>query len=148
MALVVQALTQLCASQFENDCGIAFFLVFTFAALTFWQNHHQIFRETKEKEIQDLLRAKRDLEAKLQQLQAQGIQVYDPNDSDSDDNQTTVTGKTKIHTIGDFLLLSHQSVLHKFSCPANMMIKHHSDLLNVFSYRNTVRVLDWRCAGK
>uniref|UniRef100_A0A4W6CXJ0 Nephrocystin-3 n=1 Tax=Lates calcarifer TaxID=8187 RepID=A0A4W6CXJ0_LATCA len=49
----------------------------------------KIFRETKEKEIQDLLRAKRDLEAKLQQLQAQGIQVYDPNDSDSDDNQTT-----------------------------------------------------------
>jgi len=52
----------------------------------------QIFRETKEKEIQDLLRAKRDLEAKLQQLQTQGIHVYDPNDSDSDDNQTTVTG--------------------------------------------------------
>ncbi|KAE8279813.1 Nephrocystin-3 [Larimichthys crocea] len=51
----------------------------------------KIFRETKEKEIQDLLRAKRDLEAKMQQLQAQGIQVYDPNDSDSDDNQTTVT---------------------------------------------------------
>ncbi|KAM6900637.1 nephrocystin-3 [Xenentodon cancila] len=51
----------------------------------------KIFRETKEKEIQDLLRAKRDLEAKLQQLQTQGIQVYDPNDSDSDDNQTTVT---------------------------------------------------------
>ncbi|XP_068160493.1 nephrocystin-3 [Antennarius striatus] len=51
----------------------------------------KIFRETKEKEIQDLLRAKRDLEAKLQQLQAQGIQVYDPADSDSDDNQTTVT---------------------------------------------------------
>ncbi|KAL3040382.1 hypothetical protein OYC64_011416 [Pagothenia borchgrevinki] len=51
----------------------------------------KIFRETKEKEIQDLLRAKRDLEAKLQQLQAQGIQIYDLNDSDSDDNQTTVT---------------------------------------------------------
>uniref|UniRef100_H2M3C5 Nephrocystin-3 n=1 Tax=Oryzias latipes TaxID=8090 RepID=H2M3C5_ORYLA len=51
----------------------------------------KIFRETKEKEIQDLLRAKRDLEAKLQHLQTQGIQVYDPNDSDSDDNQTTVT---------------------------------------------------------
>lgn len=51
----------------------------------------KIFRETKEKEIQDLLRAKRDLEAKLQQLQAQGIQIYDPNDSDSDDNQTTLT---------------------------------------------------------
>ncbi|KAM8823241.1 nephrocystin-3 isoform 2-T2 [Spinachia spinachia] len=51
----------------------------------------KIFRETKEKEIQDLLRAKRDSEAKLQQLQAQGIQVYDLNDSDSDDNQTTVT---------------------------------------------------------
>ncbi|XP_024910121.1 nephrocystin-3 isoform X2 [Cynoglossus semilaevis] len=51
----------------------------------------KIFRETKEKEIQDLLRAKRDLESKLQQLQAQGIQVYDPNDSDSDDDQTTVT---------------------------------------------------------
>ncbi|XP_057680349.1 nephrocystin-3 [Corythoichthys intestinalis] len=51
----------------------------------------KIFRETKEKEIQDLLRAKRDLESKMQQLQAQGIQVYSPNDSDSDDNQTTVT---------------------------------------------------------
>lgn len=32
----------------------------------------------------------------MQQLQAQGIQVYDPNDSDSDDNQTTVTGKTPL----------------------------------------------------
>ncbi|XP_035981049.1 nephrocystin-3 [Fundulus heteroclitus] len=51
----------------------------------------KIFRETKEKEIQDLLRAKRDLEAKLQQLQTQGIHVFSPNDSDSDDNQTTVT---------------------------------------------------------
>uniref|UniRef100_A0A9R1SLE2 Nephrocystin-3 n=2 Tax=Cyprinus carpio TaxID=7962 RepID=A0A9R1SLE2_CYPCA len=51
----------------------------------------KIFRETKEKEIQDLLRAKRDLESKLQQLQAQGIQIYDPADSDSDDNHTTVT---------------------------------------------------------
>nr|XP_046212171.1 nephrocystin-3 isoform X1 [Oncorhynchus gorbuscha]XP_046212172.1 nephrocystin-3 isoform X1 [Oncorhynchus gorbuscha] len=51
----------------------------------------KIFRETKEKEIQDLLRAKRDLEAKLQQLQAQGIMVYDPDDSDDDDNHTAVT---------------------------------------------------------
>ncbi|XP_038144904.1 nephrocystin-3 [Cyprinodon tularosa] len=51
----------------------------------------KIFRETKEKEIQDLLRAKRDLEAKLQQLQTQGIHVFSPIDSDSDDNQTTVT---------------------------------------------------------
>lgn len=65
-----------------------------FASLTDWINNCQIFRETKEKEIQDLLRAKRDLESKMQQLQAQGIQVYDPNDSDSDDNQTTVTGKS------------------------------------------------------
>lgn len=82
------------------------------AALTNWLNHHQIFRETKEKEIQDLLRAKRDLEAKLQQLQAQGIQVYDLNDSDSDDNQTAVTGKTKKYTtLGPFLvfLLIHPS---------------------------------------
>ena len=39
------------------------------------------------------MRAKRDLEAKLQQLQAQGIQLYDPDDSDSDDNRTAVTGK-------------------------------------------------------
>ena len=53
----------------------------------------QIFRETKEKEIQDLLRAKRELEAKLQQLQAQGIMVYNPDDSDSDDNRPTVTRK-------------------------------------------------------
>ncbi|XP_068092377.1 nephrocystin-3 isoform X2 [Hyperolius riggenbachi] len=51
----------------------------------------KIFRETKEKEIQDLLRAKRDLEAKLQRLQAQGIQVFDPGESDSDDNDTEVT---------------------------------------------------------
>ncbi|XP_062848041.1 nephrocystin-3 [Trichomycterus rosablanca] len=51
----------------------------------------KIFRETKEKEIQDLLRAKRDLESKLQQLQAQGIQLYEPADSDSDDNHTSVT---------------------------------------------------------
>ncbi|CAL8292306.1 unnamed protein product [Lota lota] len=51
----------------------------------------KIFRETKEKEIQDLLRAKRELEAKLQQLHAQGIQVYHPDDSDSDDNRPTVT---------------------------------------------------------
>ncbi|KAJ7404238.1 Nephrocystin-3 [Pitangus sulphuratus] len=51
----------------------------------------KIFRETKENEIQDLLRAKRELEAKLQRLQAQGIQVFDPEDSDSDDNCTDVT---------------------------------------------------------
>ncbi|XP_078055413.1 nephrocystin-3 isoform X1 [Mustelus asterias] len=51
----------------------------------------KIFRETKEKEIQDLLRAKRELEAKLQRLQAQGIQVFDPADSDSDDNHTDIT---------------------------------------------------------
>ncbi|XP_041923941.1 nephrocystin-3 isoform X5 [Alosa sapidissima] len=50
----------------------------------------KIFRETKEKEIQDLLRAKRDLESKLQHLQAQGVQVYVPEDSDSDENETTV----------------------------------------------------------
>lgn len=74
------------------------------AGLTDWINNHQIFRETKEKEIQDLLRAKRDLESKMQQLQAQGIQVYDPNDSDSDDNQTTVTGKSPLLSI--FVLVS------------------------------------------
>ncbi|TTQ07467.1 Nephrocystin-3 [Bagarius yarrelli] len=51
----------------------------------------KIFRETKEKEIQDLLRAKRALETKLQQLQAQGIQLYEPIDSDSEDNHTSVT---------------------------------------------------------
>ncbi|KAM8967655.1 nephrocystin-3 [Pelodytes ibericus] len=51
----------------------------------------KIFRETKEKEIQDLLRAKRDLEAKLQRFQAQGIQMFDPGESDSDDNDTEVT---------------------------------------------------------
>ncbi|XP_006902609.1 PREDICTED: nephrocystin-3 [Elephantulus edwardii] len=51
----------------------------------------KIFRETKENEIQDLLRAKRELESKLQRLQAQGIQVFDPGDSDSDDNCTDVT---------------------------------------------------------
>ncbi|XP_059801717.1 nephrocystin-3 isoform X1 [Hypanus sabinus] len=51
----------------------------------------KIFRETKEKEIQDLLRAKRDLETKFQRLQAQGIQVFDPVDSDSDDNHTDIT---------------------------------------------------------
>ncbi|XP_077772509.1 nephrocystin-3 [Podarcis muralis] len=51
----------------------------------------KIFRETKENEIQDLLRAKRDLEAKLQRLQAQGIQVFDPEESDSDDSSTEVT---------------------------------------------------------
>uniref|UniRef100_A0A8D0H9M5 Nephrocystin-3 n=1 Tax=Sphenodon punctatus TaxID=8508 RepID=A0A8D0H9M5_SPHPU len=51
----------------------------------------KIFRETKENEIQDLLRAKRELEAKLQRLQAQGIQVFDPEESDSDDNCTEIT---------------------------------------------------------
>ncbi|XP_027727709.1 nephrocystin-3 isoform X2 [Vombatus ursinus] len=50
----------------------------------------KIFRETKENEIQDLLRAKRELETKLQRLQAQGIQVFDPEESDSDDNCTDV----------------------------------------------------------
>lgn len=54
----------------------------------------QIFRETKEKEIQDLLRAKRDLESKLQQLQVQGIQLYDPSDSDSDDNRASITSES------------------------------------------------------
>lgn len=53
----------------------------------------KIFRETKENEIQDLLRAKRELESKLQRLQAQGIHVFDPGESDSDDNCTDVTGK-------------------------------------------------------
>ncbi|XP_066483687.1 nephrocystin-3 [Tiliqua scincoides] len=51
----------------------------------------KIFRETKENEIQDLLRAKRELEAKLQRLQAQGIQVFDPEESDSDDSCTEVS---------------------------------------------------------
>ncbi|XP_021099010.1 nephrocystin-3 isoform X4 [Heterocephalus glaber] len=51
----------------------------------------KIFRETKENEIQDLLRAKRELESKLQRLQAQGIQVFDPGESDSDDNCTDIT---------------------------------------------------------
>ncbi|XP_040818751.1 nephrocystin-3 [Ochotona curzoniae] len=51
----------------------------------------KIFRETKENEIQDLLRAKRELESKLQRLQAQGIQVFEPGESDSDDNCTDVT---------------------------------------------------------
>ncbi|XP_075403038.1 nephrocystin-3 [Tenrec ecaudatus] len=51
----------------------------------------KIFRETKENEIQDLLRAKRELESKLQRLQAQGVQVFDPGESDSDDNYTAVT---------------------------------------------------------
>ncbi|XP_044151767.1 nephrocystin-3 isoform X1 [Bufo gargarizans] len=51
----------------------------------------KIFRETKEKEIQDLLRAKRDLEAKFQRLQAHGMQVFDPGESDTDDNDTEVT---------------------------------------------------------
>lgn len=41
----------------------------------------------------------------MQQLQAQGIQVYDPNDSDSDDNQTTVTGKGNIGTFLFFLFI-------------------------------------------
>ncbi|XP_060104862.1 nephrocystin-3 [Heteronotia binoei] len=48
----------------------------------------KIFRETKENEIQDLLRAKRELEAKLQRLQAQGIHVFDPEETDSDDSYT------------------------------------------------------------
>ncbi|XP_070582462.1 nephrocystin-3 [Erythrolamprus reginae] len=51
----------------------------------------KIFRETKENEIQDLLRAKRELEAKLQRLQAQGIQIVDPEESDSDDSCTEIT---------------------------------------------------------
>uniref|UniRef100_A0A8C6YAQ4 Nephrocystin-3 n=1 Tax=Naja naja TaxID=35670 RepID=A0A8C6YAQ4_NAJNA len=51
----------------------------------------KIFRETKENEIQDLLRAKRELEAKLQRLQVQGIQIFDPGESDSDDSCTEVT---------------------------------------------------------
>lgn len=88
--------------------------VITISALTCCINHCQIFRETKEKEIQDLLRAKRDLEAKMQQLQAQGIQVYDPNDSDSDDNQTTVTGKGNIGTFLFFLFI-HPSFQQEFA---------------------------------
>ncbi|KAM6224830.1 nephrocystin-3 [Rhynchocyon petersi] len=51
----------------------------------------KIFRETKENEIQDLLRAKRELESKLQRFQAQGIQVFDPGESDSDDSCADVT---------------------------------------------------------
>ena len=70
--------------------GQIFISFFFFIFISDWQ----IFRETKEKEIQDLLRAKRDLESKLQRLQAQGVQVYEPDDSDSEENQTTVTGTT------------------------------------------------------
>ncbi|KAH0627264.1 hypothetical protein JD844_002778 [Phrynosoma platyrhinos] len=65
--------------------------------------NNEIFRETKENEIQDLLRAKRDLEAKLQRLQAQGIQVFDPEESDSDDSCTEGTapgGQTEYWTGG------------------------------------------------
>ncbi|XP_026547615.1 nephrocystin-3-like, partial [Notechis scutatus] len=51
----------------------------------------KIFRETKENEIQDLLRAKREFEAKLQRLQVQGIQIFDPGESDSDDSCTEIT---------------------------------------------------------
>uniref|UniRef100_A0A674K2D1 Nephrocystin-3 n=1 Tax=Terrapene triunguis TaxID=2587831 RepID=A0A674K2D1_9SAUR len=60
----------------------------------------KIFRETKENEIQDLLRAKRELETKLQRLQAQGIQVFDPEESDSDDNCTEVTAQSEYWTGG------------------------------------------------
>ncbi|KAM6450863.1 nephrocystin-3 isoform 1-T1 [Liasis olivaceus] len=63
----------------------------------------KIFRETKENEIQDLLRAKRELEAKLQRLQAQGIQIFDPEESDSDDSCTEITaagGQTEYWTGG------------------------------------------------
>ncbi|XP_053122456.1 nephrocystin-3 isoform X2 [Hemicordylus capensis] len=65
----------------------------------------KIFRETKENEIQDLLRAKRELEAKLQRLQAQGIQVFDPEESDSDDSCTEVaaTGAQTEYWIGGAL---------------------------------------------
>lgn len=73
----------------------------------------QIFRETKEKEIQDLLRAKRDLESKLQQLQAQGIQLYEPIDSDSDENHTSVTSKTYF-SISDFPMLGTMSSLKHY----------------------------------
>ncbi|KAK1795414.1 hypothetical protein P4O66_010587, partial [Electrophorus voltai] len=71
-------------------------------------SRQQIFRETKEKEIQDLLRAKRDLESKLQQLQAQGIQLYDPADSDSDDNHTSITNDWDA-AVASLLQVSHVS---------------------------------------
>lgn len=99
------------------------------------KNCVQIFRETKEKEIQDLLRAKRDLEAKLQHLQTQGIQVYDPNDSDSDDNQTTVTGNHRDQqAVGDFF--GSWVWLSLVALPV------------LSSCRNTVWVLDRRSSGK
>lgn len=111
------------ASCISSSC-VTYSPVITIAALTCWINHCQIFRETKEKEIQDLLRAKRDLEAKMQQLQAQGIQVYDPNDSDSDDNQTTVTGNGNVGTFSFLFFLS----IHPFS--NNLQLKLKSCVLS------------------
>ena len=90
--------------------GQIFISFFFFIFISDWQ----IFRETKEKEIQDLLRAKRDLESKLQRLQAQGVQVYEPDDSDSEENQTTVTGTTHqslLIIIDHSECTTHQSLL-------------------------------------
>lgn len=99
----------------KSNISVTLFHTVIRAALSFWSNDHQIFRETKEKEIQDLLRAKRDLETKLQQLQAQGIQVYDPHDSDSDDNQTTVTGK-----------IQNMYFIHQAISNASQLLDHSS----------------------
>lgn len=88
--------TYLLATDYSTICCLHFHL---FYHPSLFSLDEQIFRETKEKEIQDLLRAKRDLESKVQQLQAQGIQLYDPIDSDSDDNHTSVTSKVYFPSI-------------------------------------------------
>lgn len=74
-----------------------------------------------------MLRAKRDLESKLQQLQAQGIQIYDPADSDSDDNHTTVTSKNVTNKFQKETRFLH--LLKEMICMSkHMMSISHTDL--------------------
>lgn len=97
----------------------------------FFLTDEQIFRETKEKEIQDLLRAKRDLESKLQQLQAQGIQLYEPIDSDSDDNHTSVTSKMYLSIYkcaSEFTIMGTASSSHTLIIVSEKMPKQISSL--------------------
>ncbi|CAM9343208.1 unnamed protein product, partial [Lampetra fluviatilis] len=65
------------------------------------QRQFKIFREAKEKEVQDLLRAKRDLEGRLQRLQASigvggagsAAPACEGGDSDGDETRTDVAGE-------------------------------------------------------
>ncbi|XP_061410633.1 nephrocystin-3 [Lethenteron reissneri] len=82
------------------------------------QRQFKIFREAKEKEVQDLLRAKRDLEGRLQRLQVStgvggagsAAPACEGGDSDGDETRTEVAGSAVMGShpsMGSMVLLAN-----------------------------------------